>query len=85
VVAWNPTDEVVGTDRIDGKTVSLVLLDALTGAEQVSTEAYSAPVVDDAPGDGLLDHAFARDPGQSDPVGASQITCTNSADTSRPA
>lgn len=61
VVAWSPTDDVVATDRIDGETVSLVLLDAVTGAEQVSAEAYSAPAVEDAPGDGFLDLAFSPD------------------------
>jgi len=61
VVAWSPTDDVVATDRIEGETVSLVLLDAVTGAERVSAEAYSAPVVEDAPGDGFLDLAFSPD------------------------
>lgn len=59
VVAWSPTDDVVATDRIDGETVSLVLLDAVSGAEQVNVDAYSAPVVEDAPGDGFLDLAFS--------------------------
>lgn len=61
VVAWSPTDDVVATDRIDGETVSLVLLDAVSGAEQVSAETYSAPVVEDAPGDGFLDLVFSPD------------------------
>jgi WD40 repeat protein len=61
VVAWSPTDDVVATDRIDGETVSVVLLDAVTGAERLSAEAYSAPVVEDAPGDGFLDLVFSPD------------------------
>ena len=61
VVAWSPTDDVVATDRIDGETVSLVLLEAVSGVEQASAEAYSAPVVEDAPGAGFLDLAFSPD------------------------
>jgi WD40 repeat protein len=73
VVAWSLAGDVLATDRIDGETVSLVLLDAATGAEQSVTEAYSAPVVQDAPGGGFLDLVFSPDGDTVAGVGADGV------------
>jgi WD40 repeat protein len=53
--------DLLATDRIDGGTVSLVLLSAKDGAEQSVTAAYETEVVQDAPGDGFQDLAFSPD------------------------
>jgi WD40 repeat protein len=61
LVAWSPDGEAIATDGVDGESVNLVLLDAATGDEESSVEAYTAPVVQDAPGDGFLDLVFSPD------------------------
>lgn len=61
VVAWSNRADVLATDRVDGGTVSLVLVDAESGDERDSVEAYSTEVVEDDPGAGLVDVAFAPD------------------------
>ncbi|MBC2932059.1 WD40 repeat domain-containing protein [Nocardioides sp. zg-1228] len=60
VVAWS-TAGLVATDRIDGGTVSVVLLDDTTGEEVGSVEAYDAAVVQDAAGGSLRDLEFSPD------------------------
>lgn len=60
VVAWSTAD-LLATDRIDGGTVELVILDAATGDELSSTDAYESEVVQDGPGEGMLDLAFSAD------------------------
>lgn len=61
VVAWSNRADVVATDRVDGETVRLVLVDAESGEERDSVEAYSADVVEDGTGAGFADVAFAPD------------------------
>ena len=61
VVAWSNRGDVIATDRVDGETVSLVLVDVESGDERDSVEAYSAADVQDAPGAGFADVAFAPD------------------------
>jgi len=60
VVAWS-TGGLVATDRVDGGTVSVVLVDDATGEEVGTAEAYDAEVVQDAPGAGMRDLAFSPD------------------------
>ena len=53
---------VVATDRVDGGTVALVLLDGHDRRRGVgSVEAYEAEVVQDGPGDGFRDLEFSPD------------------------
>nr|WP_300048317.1 hypothetical protein [uncultured Nocardioides sp.] len=60
VVAWG-TGGLVATDRVDGGTVSVVLVDDATGDEVGTVEAYAAEVVQDGPGVGMRDLAFSPD------------------------
>lgn len=60
VVAWS-TAGLVATDRVEGGTVSVVVLDAETGAAVAEADAYQAADVQDAPGAGLLDLTFSAD------------------------
>lgn len=60
VVAWS-TAGLLATDRIDGGSVSVVILDAASGAQVSGAEAYESDVVEDGPGDGLRDLAFTAD------------------------
>ena len=60
VVAWS-TAGLLATDRTEGGTVSVVILDAATGAEVSGAEAHESDVVEDAPGDGLRDLVFSAD------------------------
>lgn len=60
LVAWS-TAGLLATDRIERGSVSVVILDAATGAEVRRVEAYEAEVVEDGPGDGLRDLAFSAD------------------------
>jgi WD40 repeat protein len=61
VVAWSPDGETLATDLVQGGVVSVVLLDARTGEEQGTYAAYTSEEAQDAPGEGLLDVAFAPD------------------------
>ncbi len=60
VVAWG-TGGLVATDRVDGGTVSVVLVDDATGDEVGTAEAYDAEVVQDGPGAGMRDLEFSPD------------------------
>jgi WD40 repeat protein len=60
VVAWS-TAGLLATDRVENGTVSVVVLDAATGDEVASAEAYAADEAQDGPGDGLLDLTFSAD------------------------
>jgi len=60
VVAWSAAG-LVATDRVEGGTVSVVLLDGTTGEEVGAVEAYDADVVQDAAGGGLRDLEFSPD------------------------
>jgi len=61
IVAWSPTGDVVATDRRDGPTVSLVLLEASSGDELATAEAFETEVVQDDSDGGLVDLAFSPD------------------------
>ena len=61
VVAWSNRADVLATDRVDGPSVSLVLVDAESGEERDAVEAYTAEEDLDAPGAGFADVAFAPD------------------------
>jgi len=60
VVAWS-AGGLVATDRVDGGTVSVVLVDDATGDEAGTVRAYDAEVVQDGPGAGMRDLAFSPD------------------------
>ena len=60
VVAWSTTG-LLATDRTDGGSVEVVLLDAGSGEEVGAATAHDADDVQDDPGGGLLDLAFAPD------------------------
>lgn len=60
VVAWSDAGPLA-TDRIDGSTVNMRVLDPTTGEVVAGADAYDTEVVQDGPGDGLLDLAFSAD------------------------
>ena len=60
VVAWG-TGGLVATDRVDGGTVSVVLVDDATGDEVGTAEAYDPEVAEDGPGAGMRDLEFSPD------------------------
>ena len=62
-MAWSPGAPAgcVATDRVDGGTVSVVLVDDATGDEVGTAEAYDAEVVQDGPGAGMRDLEFSPD------------------------
>lgn len=60
VVAWSAAG-LLATDRIADGTVSVAILDAATGETVSTAEAHDSDVVQDAPGEGLLDLSFSAD------------------------
>jgi WD40 repeat protein len=60
VVAWSVVG-LLATDRIDGSTVNMQVLDPATGEVVAGADAYDTEVVQDGPGDGLRDLAFSAD------------------------
>ena len=60
VVAWSAAG-LIATDRVVGGTVSVVVLDATTGEETDTADAYEVEDVQDGPDDGLRDLAFSAD------------------------
>lgn len=63
----------IATDRIEGGTVGVVLLDPLTGAESESADAYEADDVQDSPGEGMRDVEFSPDGSWLAGVGADGV------------